>query len=555
MTAEVPDPQGLGDAPLSSVSDDSMTHPSFDTSASLLQQDQQEQQMQHSNEPSDAASHMSASLPLTPQTQRTSDKQGELDERGASSSPPSFALSTHSAPTPRRGRRVRYVRSREPPNTPPAPLTSTYSSRLQREQVDRIVAMCHDVSMGRIKRMAPVHAETTRAIATKERVCMELREELAREEAQLEELRSAWKRMTQRIGSHAPSPRLPPQLRHSTPSQTQSRRRSMAHSPSHQPSPASGTPTRSHMPPAHEAMRESSGPSTDHPPSRTTSVSAPQAEASLLASSSTSGPDTSFKSSDSAWSDLRRIPTHLSNQLHAVMDQLSLTADEDTSLASSPSHDRTQRAGANLKLDTTAGAAEAAASPRMSLSSLPQSLDELSSDMLRDKLSSGWHVLSQRLRDTTASLKDISAWVPEDMPPLTSRSSRASLPVSMDENAFSGLTSNLESMSMSPLKSDSRRASTMTTIPPVTSPRQNKIPLPSETQRNLAAQHKASLARLSSTTSSPQRSARSSHEKSLPSLPPEGQSEQAPQVMYGHAYDSDLGLQNIPQNQPPHPLE
>ena len=88
MTAEVPDPQGLGDAPLSSVSDDSMTHPSFDTSASLLQQDQQEQQMQHSNEPSDAASHMSASLPLTPQTQRTSDKQGELDVRDASSSHP-----------------------------------------------------------------------------------------------------------------------------------------------------------------------------------------------------------------------------------------------------------------------------------------------------------------------------------------------------------------------------------------------------------------------------------------------------------------------------------
>ena len=73
------------------------------------------------------------------------------------------------------------------------------------EDVDHILAMCYNVSIGRIQRMAPVHKETLHAIAAKERICMELREELAREEAQLEELRSAWKRMTMRIGTHPPT--------------------------------------------------------------------------------------------------------------------------------------------------------------------------------------------------------------------------------------------------------------------------------------------------------------------------------------------------------------
>lgn len=301
-----------------------------------------------------------AMLPWTP-------RLGESTSTQSLPTPPSSTQSARSAPTPGKTRRVRYVRTLEQA----APRDTT---RL--EDVDNILALCYDVSVGRIKRMAPVHKEALHAIAAKERICMELREELAREEAQLEELRSAWKCMTMRIGTN-PSP---------------------THRAQRRPPPAS--PTNSALPP------------TAHPTLETMHL----AEDVKVAET---------------WSDWRRIPAQLSNQLHAMMDQLQIM-DNVTGPSSSPSQDRAMRAGKSRRFT----ASRAHAQDILSIK------DELHPEILREKLSSGWHVLAQRLRDTTASFADLSTWAPDDTPPVSSQSSRASLPSSMEDTAlgeFSGL--------------------------------------------------------------------------------------------------------------------
>ena len=200
---------------------------------------------------------------------------------------------------------------------------------------------------------------------------MELREELAREEAQLEELRSAWKRMTMRIGTHPP-----------------------AHVPHRRPPPAS---------PTAQSTRETSR-IADHAKAAET------------------------------WPDWRRIPSQLSNQFHAMMDQFQ-TADHDTGPSSSPTQDRAVRAGKARRF----------AASRTHTQDMLSITDELHPEVLREKLSSGWHVLSQRLRDTTASFADLSTWAPDDPPPTSSQSSRASLPFSMEDTAF-GTVSGLDAM-------------------------------------------------------------------------------------------------------------
>lgn len=288
-------------------------------------------------------------------------------------SPPSSTQSVRSVPTPGKNRRVRYVKTLQDAS----PRNATRS-----EDVDHILAMCYNVSIGRIQRMAPVHKEALHAIAAKERICMELREELAREEAQLEELRSAWKRMTMRIGTHPPT-----------------------HVPHRRPPPASPTaqPTR-----------------------ETTRIS-----------ENTKAAET--------WPDWRRIPTQLSNQFHAMMDQFQ-TADLDAGPSSSPSQDRAVRASKSRRF----------AASRAHTQDILSITDELHPEILREKLSSGWHVLSQRLRDTTASFADLSTWAPDDPPPTSSQSSRASLPFSMEDTAF-GTISGLDAM---------HRAATGPAVPP-----------------------------------------------------------------------------------------
>lgn len=298
-------------------------------------------------------------------------------------SPPSSTQSARSVPTPGKTRRVRYVKTLQ--DASPRNVSRS-------EDVDHILAMCYNVSIGRIQRMAPVHKETLHAIAAKERICMELREELAREEAQLEELRSAWKRMTMRIGTHPP-----------------------AHVPHRRLPPASPTAQ----------------------PTRETSRIADHAKAA------------------ETWPDWRRIPSQLSNQFHAMMDQFQ-TADHDTGPSSSPTQDRAVRASKSRRF----------AASRAHTQDMLSITDELHPDILREKLSSGWHVLSQRLRDTTASFADLSTWAPDDPPPTSSQSSRASLPFSMEDTAF-GAVSGLDAM---------HRAATASSVSPLAEMRHAPAP-------------------------------------------------------------------------------
>lgn len=296
-----------------------------------------------------------AMLPWTPRLGKSTSKQSPP-------SPPSSTQSARSVTTPGKTRRVRYIRTHE--QVPPRD-----AARL--EDVDNILALCYDVSVGRIKRMAPIHREALHAIAAKERMCMELREELAHEEAQLEELRSAWRRMTMRIGANPP-----------------------AHRTQRPPTPAS--PSRNALPPTRETMRLADD--------------AKAAE---------------------AWSDWRRIPSQLSNQLHAMMDQFQ-TTDHDAGSSSSSPQERTMRPSKTKRFVPSRAHAQDILSIK----------DDLHPEILREKLSSGWHVLSQRLRDTTASFADLSTWAPNDTPPISSQSSRTSLPFSMEDTAlgeYSGL--------------------------------------------------------------------------------------------------------------------
>lgn len=63
----------------------------------------------------------------------------------------------------------------------------------------------------------------------------------------------------------------------------------------------------------------------------------------------------------------------------------------------------------------------------------PELMNDLGADVIREKISSGWHVLSKRFLETTASLTDMSSWKPDEAPLTTSQSSRASIPPFSDD--------------------------------------------------------------------------------------------------------------------------
>lgn len=343
-------------------------------------------------------------LPLTPQARKVALEQ--------LTTPPGSARSTQSAPTPRHGRRIRYIRSREVP-PPPVPRTASAGhSGAQRDHVDRIITLCHDVSAGRIKRMAPVHTEAMHAIAAKERVCMELREELAREESQLEELRSAWRRMTMRIGTNSPAPRNAPHAQekaHTRP-RTRTSMQPVA-APAASPAPATAAATAT--------------------PNGSLSTP-PRTNKTLFPPRPSDASSHSAKVAETSRTDLRSIPSQLSHQFQAVMEQIQFPDDDSgPPLTSSPSHDRVQRRSSRYMAP---------------LAQAQEMLKEdLNTDVLREKLSSGWQTLSQRLRETTASFADMSTWMSDDAQPVTSQSSRASLPFSMDDGPF-GRLSGLDSV-------------------------------------------------------------------------------------------------------------
>lgn len=255
----------------------------------------------------------------------------------------------------RHPRRLRYIRSRASSTSPHRRrrFGPTEDGPLLRERMDRLVIECNDAAAGNIRQTGPLHADMLEAIATQERLCLELREELKSEEVYLKNMRDAWQRMALRvgIGANGLPTRMPRMTQRPTP-----------------PVPAAVAPVRDS-------------------PSR---------------------------------NDARFMPSHITSQLHALVEPQSESAHAAPSPPSSrsPGKDLPAYRVRQKRLPPihTHGAKQPAVPPK----------DDLSAEVLREKLSNGWHVLSRRLIETTASFKDLS-WVADDVSS-SAPSSRMSLP-------------------------------------------------------------------------------------------------------------------------------
>ncbi|WFD02282.1 hypothetical protein MOBT1_000964 [Malassezia obtusa] len=225
-----------------------------------------------------------------------------------------------------------------------------------------------------------LHADMLHAIATKERLCLELREQLQNEEAQLNKLRSAWQRLAVRGGVKVvPSP----------------------------------------VPTAKRAEALQRRKSTILAPSKVQARRTEQVTASpTRASSSNSSPT---KPTDSSWR--ARIP----QQLSSWVEQVAPTHEQN--MPRNPAHDvaqwlhsreaedggtpRSARAGQDGLSRTGAAGSPSSARPH-DIPDLPAEhpplLPPKDAEGLGDRLVSGWNVLSKRLVETTSSLTDPHAW-------------------------------------------------------------------------------------------------------------------------------------------------
>ncbi|WFD26123.1 hypothetical protein MNAN1_001098 [Malassezia nana] len=261
-----------------------------------------------------------------------------------------------SASTLRRPRRLRYIRSHASSTSSPHRRRRsgpTEDHLLLRERMDRLVIECNDAAAGHMRQTGPLHADMLEAIATQERLCLELREALKSEEVYLKNMRDVWQRMALRVGIGANSlpARVPRMTQRPTP-----------------PVPAAVAPVRDS-------------------PSR---------------------------------SDARFMPSHITSQLHALVEPRSDSAQAAPSPPSSRSPGKDSPAYRVRQKRLPPIHTHTAKQPAV------PSKDDLSAEVLREKLSNGWHVLSRRLIETTASFKDLS-WVADDVSS-SAPSSRLSLP-------------------------------------------------------------------------------------------------------------------------------
>ncbi|WFD18884.1 hypothetical protein MCAP1_001097 [Malassezia caprae] len=316
------------------------------------------------------------SIPMTPSSQRPlragssapSTSHTPLEPRSVTSTP---------ATMPRRSRQIRYIRSNaSSPTVRRVPPARTDDRPRQYERIHRLVTECNNAAAGHSRNVAPLQADMLEAIATQERHCLELREELGREETLLKDMRDAWQRMALRVGVgaiglpvHAPPRAAPRVTQRPTP-----------------PVPAAAAPARD----------------------------------------------------ETAWSDLRFMPSQIASQFQALVDSRPSSGAAASTPPSSRSPGKDDAPAYRVRTKRLPPIDTHAARPP----ALPPK-DDLSADVLREKLSNGWHVLSKRLIETTSSFKDLS-WMVDDMPS-TAPSSRMSLPPLFSDDTDVGALSRVMS--------------------------------------------------------------------------------------------------------------
>lgn len=319
----------------------------------------------------------------------------------------SLATPTRSTDARRRRPRVSYVTSppgkdltASPQQTTPTPAmpksgpasqpdaTASTAGQGGAVDVDALLEACANYSRNNDpKRNGSLHADMLHAIAAKERLCLELREQLQNEEAHLKALQNAWQRLATRggvkvVSSSIASPKHPELLRRRqsnilSPSSIQARRteQSTPVAPVRPPSEARPSPSPSKLPELSWRMR------LPHQLSSWVEHVTPTHEPSTA-------------------------PAPQRTPAHDVAQWLSSREMESGRTPATP------RVAADvLNQPQTAGSATLA-ERRMS-SVLPNQAPELppkESDGLGDKLLSGWNVLSKRLIETTSTLTDPQTW-------------------------------------------------------------------------------------------------------------------------------------------------
>jgi len=313
-----------------------------------------------------------ASIPMTPSSRHPlragstalSPSHTPLKHRSGTNTP---------ATVPRRSRQIRYIRSNaSSPTVRRRHCTRVEDCSRQRERMNHLVIECNDAAAGHSRNVAPLHVDMLEAIATQERHCLELREDLRREEALLQDMRDAWQRMFLRVGVgvnglpvRAPPRAAPRAMQRPTP-----------------PVPTAAAPARDETP----------------------------------------------------WRDLRFMPSQIASQFQALVDSRPDGGPGTNTLPSSGSPDKNDGSAYRVRTKRLPPIDTHVARPP----ALPPK-DDLSAEVLREKLSNGWHVLSKRLIETTSSFKDLS-WMADDMPS-TAPSSRMSLPPLFSDDTHVGALS------------------------------------------------------------------------------------------------------------------
>lgn len=354
------------------------------------------------------------STPVRPQARKTSlmlpnESLGKspLKTLHMSRSMSSLATPTRSTDPRRRRPRVSYVTSPPGKDAAASPQQTTQASPMSKPgpaaqpeptgptaapagavDVDALLEACANYSRNSDpKRSGSLHADMLHAIAAKERLCLELREQLQNEEAHLKALQTAWQRLATRggvkvVSSSMASPRHPELLR---------RRQSSILSPS-----------------SIQARRTEQA--TPAAPVRLPSETRPSP-------SPSKGPELSWR---------MRLP----HQLSSWVEHVTPAHEPSTAPAPqrTPAHDvaqwltsremengrtpATPRVAADVLNQPQAIGSATLAERRMS-SVLPDQAPELppkESDGLGDKLLSSWNVLSKRLIETTSTLTDPQTW-------------------------------------------------------------------------------------------------------------------------------------------------
>ncbi|WFC99779.1 hypothetical protein MYAM1_002524 [Malassezia yamatoensis] len=320
--------------------------------------------------------HSSKSMSSLNTPPRPKDARRRLPRVSYVTAPPQEQASTSSPVN--KGRSVPAAQ----PMTQPMVLNTENTKEID---VEALLTMCASYGNSKEHKKLPstFHEDMLHAIATKERLCLELREQLQQEERQLNSLRSAWQRLATRGGVKvSASLALSPEQK-----QVLKRRQSTILNPS-----------------AIQAQRvENKNPALL---SRTPSLA-------NLAARKSATP----RPKDSSWRT--RLPQQLSSWMEHVNPQDSSGSQPSQNSAQDVAQWLSSRDAEKSSIPPTPRAAADVLSqsrikdPRSSSHGLeggPPPPPPKDGENLGDRLVSGWNVLSKRLVETTSTLTDPNTW-------------------------------------------------------------------------------------------------------------------------------------------------